>query len=347
MALWVVMSRCGARVRALRASAGRWVRVRLRVADKRVCQRNNTGKACVGSTVAVSMLLILAMFLFLGSGWAPERYYGCVCLGARFVGQRAERLPVLRRRRNIHLAVLDLDGGLVGGALRGVASHSPFTVVSLANTTTYARLVHDVERGDYHAALVAQPGATAALTAALAAAAPTFPLYNPSAAVTLVFDEGRGGSVLASMLRATSAQVVAATSAVVERRVLNTSLVPAVSATTLLLHPVPHAGMTLSAGIAYILCWITMLTITMICLKLYEAWEKAGVRRDHAIFARIAHEVTTALVLSFWPPVVLQCLGAGLTGRVFFAFWAYAWLSMTSFGFIITALMRELGLEQV
>ena len=68
-------------------------------------------------------------------------------------------------------------------------------------------------------------------------------------------------------------------------------------------------------------------------------------RRDHAICARIVHEVTTALVLSFWPPVVLQCLGAGLTGRVFFAFWAYAWLSMTSFGFIITALMRELGLE--
>lgn len=172
--------------------------------------------------------------------------------------------------------MLDLDGGAVGGALRGAASHSPFHVVSLANTTTYARLVHDVERGDYHAALVAQPGATAALAAALAAVAPTVPPYDPAAALTLVFDEGRGGSTMAAMLRASSAQVVAAASAAVERTVLQRSLVPAVSATTLLLHPVPHAGMTLSAGIAYILCWITMLTITMICLKARPQRRGAG-----------------------------------------------------------------------
>ena len=68
-------------------------------------------------------------------------------------------------------------------------------------------------------------------------------------------------------------------------------------------------------------------------------------RADHAVWARLAHEVLCALVLSFWPPVVLECLGAGLTGRVFFAFWAYAWLSMTTFGLMITALMRELGPE--
>ena len=68
-------------------------------------------------------------------------------------------------------------------------------------------------------------------------------------------------------------------------------------------------------------------------------------RLDHAVLARLVHEVVVALVLSFWPPVVLQCLGAALTGRVFFAFWAYAWLSMSAFGLIITALMRELGPE--
>ena len=249
---------------------------------------------------------------------------------------------------NIKIAVLDLDGGQVGGALRGASIYVPFTASILPNSTTYAWLEHAVDHGSYHAALVAQPGATAALAAALAAQrAGTAPLvpYNPAGAVTLLYDEGRGGSVMGSLLRSTSAQIVGVVSAVVERQVLNTSLAPAVSLTTQLMHPVPHAGMNLSAGIAYILCWITMLTITMICLKLYESWEKAGVRRDHAIYARIAHEVVVALVLSFWPPVVLQCLGAGLTGRVFFAFWAFAWLSMTTFGFMITALMRELGME--
>ena len=245
---------------------------------------------------------------------------------------------------NIKIAVLDLDGGQVGGALRGASIYVPFTASILPNSTTYAWLEHAVDHGSYHAALVAQPGATAALAAQRAGTAPLVP-YNPAGAVTLLYDEGRGGSVMGSLLRSTSAQIVGVVSAVVERQVLNTSLAPAVSLTTQLMHPVPHAGMNLSAGIAYILCWITMLTITMICLKLYESWEKAGVRRDHAIYARIAHEVVVALVLSFWPPVVLQCLGAGLTGRVFFAFWAFAWLSMTTFGFMITALMRELGME--
>ena len=197
-------------------------------------------------------------------------------------------------RSNIKVAVLDLDGGLVGGALRGASVHAPFTTSVLPNTTTYAWLSRAVNHGSYHAGLVAQPGATAALVAALAAqragTAPAVP-YNPGGAITLLYDEGRGGSTMSTLLRSTSAQLVGMVSAAVEQQVLNTSLAPAVSLTTQLLHPVPHAGMNLSGGIAYILCWITMLTITMICLKLYEAWEKAGIRRDHAIYARIAHEV--------------------------------------------------------
>ena len=293
------------------------------------------------------MLFILAMFLFLGSGWKPEAYFGWARCSHVFLPHQPCADACLLTPSNIKIAVLDLDGGLVGGALRGAAVHVPFTTSVLPNSTTYAWLEHAVDHGSYHAALVAQPGATAALAAALAAqqAGATPVLYNPLAAVTLLYDDGRGGSVMGSLLRSTAAQIVGMASAVVERQVLNTSLAPAVSLTTQLMHPVPHAGMNLSGGIAYILCWIMMLTITMICLKLYEAWEKAGVRRDHAVYARIAHEVLVALVLSFWPPVVLQCLGAGLTGRVFFAFWAFAWLSMTTFGFMITALMRELGME--
>jgi hypothetical protein len=40
-------------------------------------QLKQTFKAFVGSTFAVSVLIILAMFIFLGSGWAPERQYRC------------------------------------------------------------------------------------------------------------------------------------------------------------------------------------------------------------------------------------------------------------------------------
>ena len=86
-----------------------------------------------------------------------------------------------------------------------------------------------------------------------------------------------------------------------------------------------------------------MLTVTMIALQLYDAWERAGIRRDHQVAARLLHEAVCAGCLSFWPPVVLECLGAGLTARTFFALWAFYWLCMYTFGLVITALFRTLG----
>ena len=157
-----------------------------------------------------------------------------------------------RARSNIRLAVLDLDGGVVGGALVAAASHAPYSVTVLPASTTLTRLVADVDHGDFHAALVAQPGATAALAAARAAGAAS--AYDATGAVTLLFDEGGCGAALSSMLRASSAQLVAAASAGVERRLFNTSVAPAVGLSVLPLHPVAHAGMNLSGGIAFILC---------------------------------------------------------------------------------------------
>jgi uncharacterized phage infection (PIP) family protein YhgE len=76
---------------------------------------------------------------------------------------------------------------------------------------------------------------------------------------------------------------------------------------------------------------------------MYEAWEAAGVLRTHQIAARLVHEAVVALALSFCPPAVLQCLGAGMHASTFFAFWAYAWLCMYVFGLFVTAVFRNFG----
>jgi hypothetical protein len=92
-----------------------------------------------------------------------------------------------------------------------------------------------------------------------------------------------------------------------------------------------------------LLTQIIMLTVTMIALQLYDTWERAGIRRDHQVAARLTHEVLAAGCLSFWPPIVLQCLGADMPARTFFALWAFYWLCMCTFGLVITAIFRTLG----
>jgi ABC-type uncharacterized transport system permease subunit len=61
------------------------------------------------------------------------------------------------------------------------------------------------------------------------------------------------------------------------------------------------------------------------------------------VYARLAHETLIAGALAFWPPVIMAGLGTPLVARQFFALWAFIWLSMFTFGMIITALMRNLG----
>jgi hypothetical protein len=165
---------------------------------------------------------------------------------------------VLASCSNIKLAVLDLDGGAFGGALRGAASHAPFDVRMLpssgAGAVTFQALLADVDAGKYHAALTAEAGATAALAAALA---PGGPPFDVSAASTLVLDEGRGGAVMASLLRGAAASLVSGATASAERllRGAPPGAAPVVPR-ALLLHTVPHAGMHLAAGIAFILTWV-------------------------------------------------------------------------------------------
>jgi hypothetical protein len=261
--------------------------------------------------------------------------------------------------RNLHLAVVDLDGGFVGTALL-TAARSPDMPLSLTvldgAALSFADVSAAVDAGCYHAALVALPGASAALAAAARNVSAVAPVSAPLA---FVFDEGRGGSAVASLLRSVSAQLTGAASAMTTRALLTSAaadgaaaaalnagvLASPVHTRVLTLHPVAHAGEHTAAGIAFIDLWIIMLAATSAQLQFYEGtWERAaGIRRDHTVLARMTHEVLVAGALAFWAPVVLRGLGAPLDAPTFFALWAYIWLSLTTFGFIITALMRNLG----
>ena len=132
-------------------------------------------------TIAKGTAILLCIFpcllcLFFGVGWNPKDNY-----------------------KNVNFAVVDLDGGVIGQAVRSASQspNNPFTATILFNTT-FDDTIHLVDTGSYNAALVVNPGASSSLLAALSSSTA---LYNPAAATTFIFDEGRGGSSMASLLR--------------------------------------------------------------------------------------------------------------------------------------------------
>jgi Protein of unknown function (DUF3533) len=296
-------------------------------------------KALVGSSLLLSTVFIILLLLFFGSGWNPAWYYWRVKIG-----------------------YVDLDGGLVGAALQAVASSGkvPFTLVNLSGSS-FDSVKSAVDTGRLNAAWIAMPGATAQLLAA--AASPMAP-YSSAGALSFVYDEGRGGASMASLLTGATTNAVSAMSAIVtgtmlhQAAVMNASasalnvgvLVAPVSATTVNLHPVRHAGEHTAVGLAFIDYWIITLIATNINLKLGQLLEQKGVRRDEQVGFRIVFEFLVTGFLALWPPVVLAGLGspsaadqAGISARQFFAWWAWVWLCLISFGSIITFLLRNFG----
>ena len=271
------------------------------------------------------------LFLFYGSGWKPSTYYS-----------------------RLRFAVLDLDGGadLVGGAVLSAAQTLPYSILPQPSSGSLASLSAAVDAGTFHVGIYVPAGASAALLAAVLSNGAS---YDPTAQLSFIFDEGRGGSAMAPLLRAAAAQIGAVASAKCAGALLamnagaavgtlNTAvLVQPVSARLVNLHPVPIAGEATVAGIAVITIWITVLAATTIVLGVYDGWEAAGIRRDQQIAFRLLHLVLTVGFIALWPPVVTVGLGAHLSVHTFFAMWAFCWLFMTCFASIITALFRTLG----
>ena len=204
------------------------------------------------------------LFLFYGSGWKPAQYY--------------ERL---------RFAVLDLDGGLVGTSTLAGAQSLPYglTVVS---GSSLASIRHDVDSGIFNAAIVASAGASTALLAAATSSAP----YDPTTALTFIWDEGRGGSSLAPLLRAAAAQIGAVAAAECTGALLTTTfstanvsslnpvvLVRPVAVTVDNLHPVPFAGMATAASIAVIDLWCDQFTPA--CVRWLTLPPNAFCPQDH------------------------------------------------------------------
>jgi hypothetical protein len=135
-----------------------------------------TFRTIVKATVGIFLVFPLMLCLFFGVGWSPKDNY-----------------------KGVRIAVVDLDGGLIGTSIIAVATSPtiPFTVLVLSDVQSLDDIRHRIEVGDYNAALVASPGASAAL---LAAAGNSTARYVPAAAASFIFDEGRGSS-MASILR--------------------------------------------------------------------------------------------------------------------------------------------------
>jgi hypothetical protein len=121
---------------------------------------------------------IILLSLFYGLAWNPKSNY-----------------------ENIQMAVCDLDRGLIGATIMALATNKtivPFTVTVLADVDSMGDVKRILDEGRFNAALVANPSASDNLIAAIHNRTAT---YVAAAATTFVFDEGRGGSQMASILR--------------------------------------------------------------------------------------------------------------------------------------------------
>ena len=237
-----------------------------------------------------------------------------------------------------------------------MAPYSWSQVSTAASGEPLAAARASVLSGHVHGAFVALPGAGAALriaarnTSAVAAAA---------VGCAFVYDDGRSGGTLATLLRDVSSALQAAASSAATYELLalaSAEGLPAarlnwrvvaspVTCALMPLHLVSHPGLNSAAGIAFIDLWVIMLGVTTSTIGFFEAAWANSIRPDHGIGARIGNEAAVSLCLSFWPPVVLLCLGGGITAATFFQLWAFIWLAMCTFGLCINALLRNLGLS--
>ena len=231
--------------------------------------------------------------------------------------------------------MLDLDGGLVGRAPLDSATASPLGVTAAASSDSLASFSADVAAGRIHAALVVQPGATAAFTDALAA-----PARGLGAdVVSFVYDEGREGPLAVGTLLSAMSNTLTAATVQAERQLRNCSgKPPSLGATVAAVHPVKSFGENNAAGDSLIIAWVLMAEVMGDMLTLYGSWEQAGVRRDHQVAAQCAHLAAAAVFIALGPPIVLQGLGAQLKASKFVALWAWFVLVLNAFGILITTL---------
>ncbi len=183
--------------------------------------------------LGLTIFFIIILLLFFSVVWQLKNNYG-----------------------GIKLVFLDLDGGSVGAAILSALNSTamPFSYTVLPPTTSLAETHLHVDRGDCNLALVVSAGATQSLMSAVADNNAT---YNPTAAASFVFDQGRSGASMAAIIRNITNTLISGVSSRFAASLLMTLasnpavLLPAVNPQTLVspigltevnLHPVAHTG---------------------------------------------------------------------------------------------------------
>ena len=137
-----------------------------------------TWKCLLRTIVAMLFGFVIILSLFYGLAWNTKSNYN-----------------------NIQMAVCDLDRGPIGATIIALATNQsivPFTVTVLTGLTSLDDVKSLVDGGSFNAALVANPSASDNLLAAIRNRTAA---YSAAAATSFIFDEGRGGSQMASILR--------------------------------------------------------------------------------------------------------------------------------------------------
>ena len=187
-------------------------------------------KSIVMISIGLTIMFVLMILLFLGASWQPKNYYG-----------------------GIQLAFLDLDRGEVGAALLSKVNSSamPFSWTIIPSNTLLDDLKSEVDQGLWNVALVVNPGSTSALIAAITSSTST---YDPANATSYIFDQGRSGSSMATIIRTTLSAVVEGASSNFASTLIRTLtaaplstlnskiLVSPIGYTEINLHPVEFTG---------------------------------------------------------------------------------------------------------
>jgi hypothetical protein len=291
--------------------------------------------------LALSLMMIVLLFLSYGNAWNPFAYH-----------------------HRIKLAMLNLDTTpsnftqLFAASFTGVyqqVATSPqfgFTVDHLDHThLSLHEAIQKVEDnswgtdGTYFGILILQNGSAADLTSRLASSTPLSPAFPY---VSFVYNGANGGSYLNANIRIWSSVVYGALSYAISRAILTQDLdtIRSYQLTTLSsltsfsyhnLHPYPPEAPALDSTInlSVLVLYLGMITNVAIITASHAPLRELGVRYETRMLLMFVHIALSSLILSFWPVLSLQWYGyEGLTGHTFFQYWSVLWLGMCSFGSI-------------
>ena len=287
---------------------------------------NQLVKVGVIAEIIISVMVIVVCNLFFSVAWNPSDI----------------------TQHNMHIAIVDLDGGLVGRTLSYMSSIPselglPYKF-DLLSASSFDEVQHKVNRGEYFAAVVANQNVSNSLLSALPLNS-SFP-YSPSSAITLIYDEARSGASYTIAMRGVGSVLALATKNAVVDQLLatfsnhsvsefKTALISfPVSSTSVNLHPARYMGILNAFGLSFMQIYLIVTIHTIVVFKLHEDLQGFGFKKRDLLLLMALHRVGGSFILSFWPSIVLLMLGAGstITPEKFFTFWMFAWLSMCTFG---------------